>query len=88
MNACKPESIVSLMPLSTPQLTRVFKCSACDYTNLKKYFVVRHMKSHSDNRPHVCQVCHKAFRTKKYLRNHVNVHTGEEVYVKKMLFTI
>ncbi|KAF3854191.1 hypothetical protein F7725_022246 [Dissostichus mawsoni] len=36
----------------------------------------RHMKSHTDERPHKCHLCGRAFRTVTLLRNHLNTHTG------------
>jgi hypothetical protein len=36
----------------------------------------RHMKSHSEERPHKCSVCERGFKTLASLQNHVNTHTG------------
>lgn len=35
------------------------------------------MKTHSSEKPHLCHLCLKAFRTASLLRNHINTHTGE-----------
>ncbi|KAE8743792.1 hypothetical protein FOCC_FOCC009568 [Frankliniella occidentalis] len=40
------------------------------------YLLSRHMKSHSEERPHKCSVCERGFKTLASLQNHVNTHTG------------
>lgn len=35
------------------------------------------MKTHSTEKPHICHLCLKAFRTVTLLRNHLNTHTGK-----------
>ncbi|KAH0619185.1 hypothetical protein JD844_018964 [Phrynosoma platyrhinos] len=42
--------------------------------------LTRHMRKHSDEKPHICHLCLKAFRTASLLRNHVNTHTGTKPY--------
>uniref|UniRef100_A0A8D0ELF1 C2H2-type domain-containing protein n=1 Tax=Strix occidentalis caurina TaxID=311401 RepID=A0A8D0ELF1_STROC len=39
-----------------------------------------HLKTHSDEKRHVCHLCLKAFCTATLLHNHVNVHTGTRPY--------
>ncbi|CAL1536834.1 unnamed protein product [Lymnaea stagnalis] len=51
-------------------------CDYCDYTSPKRYLLTRHMKSHSDERPHKCKECDRGFKTPASLMNHVNTHTG------------
>lgn len=41
-----------------------------------RYLLSRHMKSHSEERPHKCSVCERGFKTLASLQNHVNTHTG------------
>jgi uncharacterized Zn-finger protein len=46
---------------------------------LSKYCLKRHINSnHLKIKPHVCQVCSKAFITNQLLREHMPVHTGEK----------
>ncbi|XP_010226024.1 PREDICTED: transcriptional repressor CTCFL [Tinamus guttatus] len=58
----------------------VFSCDLCPFTSLRISSLNRHVKTHSDEKPHVCHLCLKAFRTATLLRNHVNAHTGTRPY--------
>ncbi|KAJ8303600.1 hypothetical protein KUTeg_019996 [Tegillarca granosa] len=51
-------------------------CNYCNYTSPKRYLLTRHMKSHSEDRPHKCNICERCFKTMASLQNHVNTHTG------------
>lgn len=51
-------------------------CDYCSYTTNKMHLLERHIKSHSTDRPHVCQICNRHFKTQVALHNHVNTHTG------------
>lgn len=61
-----------------------FHCQFCDYTNAKRYLMLRHMKSHSEDRPHKCPVCERRFKTPNSLQNHINTHTGVRPHQCKM----
>lgn len=73
----------------TPQKTRSkhvrphFVCNFCDYTSHRRYLLLRHMKSHSEDRPHKCSVCERGFKTMASLQNHVNMHNGIKPHVCK-----
>ncbi|OUC48961.1 zinc finger, C2H2 type [Trichinella nativa] len=54
----------------------VYQCEFCPYTNHKRYLLLRHMKSHSEERPFKCTVCERCFKTNSSLQNHINTHTG------------
>lgn len=51
-------------------------CSFCNYTSPKRYLLSRHMKSHSEDRPHKCNICQRGFKSVASLQNHLNVHMG------------
>ena len=62
-------------------------CNYCNYTTPKRYLLSRHMKSHSEERPHKCSVCERGFKTLASLQNHVNTHTGEKtISLAKRMF--
>ena len=56
--------------------TQQLMCNYCNYTSPKRYLLTRHMKTHSEERPHKCNVCNRGFKTISSLQNHVNTHTG------------
>jgi hypothetical protein len=65
-----------LRPKESGTAKRLWNCEFCDYTNARRYLLVRHMKSHSEHRPHECHMCERSFKTASSLANHINTHTG------------
>ena len=63
-------------------------CNYCNYTTPKRYLLSRHMKSHSEERPHKCSVCERGFKTLASLQNHVNTHTGKTRVSRQLRFRI
>ena len=51
-------------------------CTQCDYRTNVKWYLERHMATHSDARPHVCSECGRAFKDPSSLRKHSKLHTG------------
>ena len=39
-----------------------YKCSVCPYATEKKYLLTRHVKTHTDDRPHQCSTCPQNFK--------------------------
>ncbi|XP_053624196.1 transcriptional repressor CTCF-like isoform X2 [Plodia interpunctella] len=60
-----------------------FTCSFCSYTSHRRYLLLRHMKTHSEDRPHKCSVCERGFKTLASLQNHVNMHNGVKPHICK-----
>ncbi|XP_026500539.1 transcriptional repressor CTCF-like isoform X2 [Vanessa tameamea] len=60
-----------------------FTCNFCTYTSHRRYLLLRHMKSHSEERPHKCSICERGFKTIASLQNHVNMHNGVKPHVCK-----
>ncbi|KFM57955.1 Transcriptional repressor CTCF, partial [Stegodyphus mimosarum] len=67
---------IRLSARRTQIVTQQHVCNYCSYTSPKRYLLSRHLKSHSDERPHKCGVCERGFKTLASLQNHVNTHTG------------
>ncbi|XP_069113256.1 transcriptional repressor CTCF-like isoform X2 [Argopecten irradians] len=72
--------VITIVPkrMSMPAVTHQAQlmCHYCDYTSPKRYLLMRHMKTHSEDRPHKCNICDRGFKTMASLQNHVNTHTG------------
>ena len=69
--------LMKMMPKRSQTVTQAHMCNYCNYTTPKRYLLSRHMKSHSEERPHKCSVCERGFKTLASLQNHVNPHTGK-----------
>ncbi|KAJ0183963.1 hypothetical protein K1T71_000386 [Dendrolimus kikuchii] len=83
------ESEVETKPKTTTKGRRgkyfrpFFSCNFCTYTSHRRYLLLRHMKSHSEERPHKCEVCERGFKTAASLQNHLNMHNGVKPHVCK-----
>ena len=50
----------------------VWSCLTCGYTHVKKTNVKRHVEVHIDGLSYTCNVCHKQFRSKNSLNDHIS----------------
>ncbi|XP_045781676.1 transcriptional repressor CTCF-like [Maniola jurtina] len=64
-------------------LRPIFTCNFCPYSSHRRYLLLRHMKTHSEDRPHKCNLCERGFKTTASLQNHVNMHNGVKPHVCK-----
>ncbi|XP_022129438.2 transcriptional repressor CTCFL isoform X1 [Pieris rapae] len=64
-----------------------YNCTYCNYVSHRKYLLLRHMKSHSVDRPFKCSVCDRAFKTRVSLNNHTNTHNGIKPHICKYCST-
>jgi len=53
-----------------------FRCPSCKAELGRKSSLIRHLKTHSQNKPHLCEKCGKSFQEKGQLKRHDQVHTG------------
>ncbi|CAH0577745.1 unnamed protein product [Chrysodeixis includens] len=60
-----------------------YTCNFCTYTSHRRYLLYRHLKTHSEDRPHQCKVCERGFKTVASLQNHLNMHNGIKPHVCK-----
>ena len=57
-----------------------FQCSICSYQTKFKSYILRHLPSHTKEKPFKCNICHAAFSQKNNLNVHMRTHTGERPY--------
>ena len=79
MEQTTPRKIIRHHPIQrkTPASVHTqLMCNYCNYTSPKRYLLTRHMKTHSEERPHKCHICDRGFKTVPSLQNHINTHTG------------
>ncbi len=55
-------------------------CTICKKTFTRKFLLVRHILTHTGERPHKCHHCKKAFSTTGIRDEHERTHTGEKPY--------
>lgn len=54
--------------------SRTYKCNQCSLSFYMSYHLKEHMATHSDERPHVCETCSAAFKTRRNLLVHKKSH--------------
>ncbi|XP_077501362.1 uncharacterized protein LOC144112391 [Amblyomma americanum] len=55
-------------------------CTHCTYTSSRKSDIIRHERTHADNRNYVCNLCQKRFSRPDNLKVHMAIHTRDKPY--------
>ena len=63
---------------SQPWLHEYFQ--VCDFKTVSEGLLKVHMRTHTDDKPFVCDFCGKQYRTKPLMENHRRLHTGERPF--------
>lgn len=61
---------------SVEKETYAHQCDQCDVSFKKPSDLVRHVRTHTGEKPYGCEKCDKRFAVKSTLRTHMKVHTG------------
>ncbi|XP_073966530.1 uncharacterized protein [Choristoneura fumiferana] len=55
-------------------------CEKCDFKAIKNSDLIRHVRTHSDQKPYQCTVCDSKFSASYPLKVHMRIHSGEKPY--------
>uniref|UniRef100_UPI00358EB2A6 zinc finger and BTB domain-containing protein 46-like isoform X2 n=1 Tax=Myxine glutinosa TaxID=7769 RepID=UPI00358EB2A6 len=59
----------------------LLQCGVCNFMAVRRYKMVRHMRTHTGERPFPCDTCHKRFIRREHLQRHMLVHTRQNSFV-------
>lgn len=62
------------------QSGKIFACESCERSFIHKHRYLRHIATHTNERPYQCKVCSKTFSQTYYLSRHTKTHTNEKPY--------
>ncbi|XP_042912087.1 gastrula zinc finger protein XlCGF49.1 [Parasteatoda tepidariorum] len=54
--------------------TKSFDCQLCSYKSPYRWYLKRHLLTHTGERPHACHMCNQRFALKENLKKHYLVH--------------
>lgn len=58
---------------SVHEILKRYKCSVCDFKASVPSAVIKHMRSHTKEKPYTCKFCHERFTYTNKLREHIKI---------------
>ncbi|XP_068211595.1 zinc finger and BTB domain-containing protein 7A-like isoform X16 [Palaemon carinicauda] len=56
------------------------RCPYCDYSHFRRVHVIRHVRTHTGEKPYPCPFCSARFSQRGSLNIHIRIHTGEKPF--------
>ena len=76
------EAAAAMLSLDADADRKRFWCTfpGCTMRLSRPSHLEKHMRTHTNERPHACPQCDMAFKTKWTLKKHIRTHTGEKPF--------
>ena len=60
---------------------RTQQCSYCMKSFDRPSLLIRHIRTHTGEKPYICDICSKTFSTSSSLNTHRRIHSGEKPHI-------